>query len=454
MRVSRDELVLLGLDLILEEKELGGRYTKDDLSLALDIKLKSLNDYVTRLKKAGLINTVQKKFVKDIATLITFSEKGKDRVGILWESVDRFVLTPEHHNIPSIIKVRTILDRLRDPLEKLFFLSVYSANTKFDLMTFLDVLKISISDSNIVNIFSEMDIEKEKPSHVPFIISFSKTSFHGGFNQKLLHKDAWSEKDPNIILVIAEAERRQGKLKDAKAYYEFLLSPNIKLTQNQWFLTRMGMVQTLSKMGETQKSLKLLDDTMAATNNKTFLAYCKQMKAIVFSILGKFDDSLKLYMSAIRSFHSYGLPLMLAIAYNNRGTLYYRMGDYENAEEDWKKARRFAKEARSEYCEAMIIMNLADISGLKGQFDLAFNYLNKSMKILEKFRDLGGVAMTYYNISLVFLIMKDLDKALENYRISMTIAEPLPSLLTKNEMRLNFIKYGSDNEFKNIETII
>jgi tetratricopeptide (TPR) repeat protein len=454
MRISRDELILIGLDLLLSESEKGISYNKEDLSVALDITEKTLNDYLTKLKKAGLVERNQKKFIKDLDSTVSITENGKERLEVLWESVNRLVLTPEHHNIPSIVKVKLILDRLRDPLEKVFFLSIYSANKDFDLFMFLDALKISKADSNIINIFSEMDLEEEEISRIPFIVTFSKTSFHGGFDQELLQKDGWGERDPNAILVIAEADQKQGRLNDAKAYYDYLLSQHFKLTQNQWFLARMGLVHTYRKMGETQTALKFLDETMEITDNKTYLAYGKQLKALMFSLLGKFEDSLKLYNSAIRSFHSYGLPLMLSITYNNRGTLYYRMEDYDNAIDDWKKARRYATEAKSEYCEAAILSNLADMSGRNDEFDLAMKYLKRGEKISKNTGDLEMLSMIYFNFSLVYIMMNDLEKAVNMYKISDEVGFPLPSPLEKQERRNYIIQYSKERGLSEIENMI
>lgn len=463
MRISRDELVLVGIDLVLEMEETGPSYSKEDLALTLDITKKTLNDYFTKLKKADLIETVQKKYVNDISSIVAITPSGRERLEHLWASIDRFILTPEHHNIPSIVNVKTILDRMRDPLEKLFFLSVYSYNKEFDLMTFLDILKISISDSNLVNIFSEMDLDEDDTSaNVPFIVSFSRTSFHGGYSKKLLDENIPTEQDPHSMLVIAETDLRQGRLSDAKGLYEFLLSDRFKLTQNQWFLARNGVFNVLCYKGDTEEAMEFMDRTMELTDNKVFIAYCKQNKAKVYSIIGDLDTSLSLYNSAIKSFHSYGLPMMLAIVYNNRGTLYYRLAvrkidvekNLQNAEEDWKKARRYAGEARSDYCEATILVNLADLSGMKGDYETAFNYLKKSKKIYEKFGDLEGVALNHFNQALVYMYKKDLDNAIKNFNISMTIANPLPSPMSKEEWKNHFIQYSKDNGFSEIETMI
>jgi tetratricopeptide (TPR) repeat protein len=444
MQISRDELVLLGLDRLINGRERVDPYTREDLANALDISEKTLNEYLTKLKKAGLIERHQKKFINDLDYTVKITPKGMDRVGMIWHGIDRMVLTPEHHNIPSCIKVNVILERIRDPLELIFFLSLYSSLNEFDLIMFLDTLKISKTDHNIVNIFSEMDLDEEEASRVPFIVTFSKSSFHGGFEKDLLKKDASMGMDVNALLIIAESHMKQGKLKDAHMLYEFILSPRNKITQNQWFIARMGLVQTKRKMGDFQNAFKLLEETMDMTANKTFLAYSRQLKALLFSIMGNFDDSMKLYNRAIRSFHSSGHPLMLSIAYNNRGTLYYRLGDFKNAEEDWNKARKYAKEARSEYCEAAIITNLAELRARDGNFNLAIKYLNRARNINRDTGDFENMAGVEFNLSLIYTMMNEKDKAIDLFGKAMKTAYPLPSPPEKTEWKRTLIQYSHE----------
>ncbi len=443
MRISRDELVLLGLDRLILRRDRMKPYTKDDISNALDISEKTLNEYLTKLKKAGLIERKQKKFIKDLDTIIKITPLGKERVKLIWETIDRMVLTPEHHNIPTCIKINVILERFRDPLEMLFFLSLYSSMNDFDLIMFLDALKISKTDHNIVNIFSEMEIDEGEAAKVPFIITFSKSSFHGEFDRTKL-EDPSMGRDVNVLLIIAESHQKQGRLSEAVSLYDHILSSGNKITQNQWFIARMGLVQTKRKTGDFQTAFKLLEETMEMTANKTFLAYSRQLMALMYSIMGNFDDSMKLYNSSIRSFHSSGLPLMLSIAYNNRGTLHYRKGDYLNAEEDWKKARKYAKEAKSEYCEAATITNLAELRARDGNFDIAVKYLRRAYNINRTTGDFENMAGVEFNLSLIYAMKKDESSALAYYQRSMQTAYPLPSPPEKEEWKRTLIKYSKE----------
>jgi tetratricopeptide (TPR) repeat protein/biotin operon repressor len=442
MRISRDELVLLGLDKLLNRMDTGEPYTKEDLAIALDISKKTLNEYLTKLKKAGLIVRIQRKFVRDLDSTISITEEGKKRISLIWDSIDKMVLTPEHHGIPSCINITSILDRFNDPLEMLFFLSLYSSRKDFDLIMFLDALKISKTESNIVNIFSDMDLDEGEISRIPFIVTFSKTSFHGHFEREILERDGWSEKDVNALLVIAESNQKQGRLNDALALYDFILSDRNRISQNQWFIARMGLVHTYRKKGEFETAIRLLDETDQNTDNKTYLAYSKQVKALILTIQGDFQEAKTLFKSSIRSFKTFGLPLMLSICYNNRGTLYYREGDFKNAGEDWKKARRYATEAKSEYCESAILANLADIQAMNGNFSLSLKYLDRAQSIIEGIGDYENLGAVEFNRSLIYAMMKNKKMAVKHFKSSLEIAYPLPSSLEREEWKNTLLNYS------------
>jgi len=444
MWMAKEELVLIGINFLLHEKEKGHTYTKSDLSQALDITPKTLNDYLKILRDVGLLETKQRKFIKDLDVLVKITDKGRERVELILRKIENLILTPENHNIPNIVMVKAILDLITDPLEKIFFLNVFSSNKDFDLFLFLDVLGISRADSNIVNIFSGPGEGTSLQQGLPFIVTFSKTSFHGGLKGTTSKLEGWSEKDPAALLIISESCQKQGRLKEAKAYYEFLLSPSTKLTQNHWFIARIGLVQTLRKSGDMEKALELLEETMGMTDNKTFIAYAKQIKAMLYSMEGKFNESMVLYNSSIRSFHFQGFPLMLSIAYNNRGTLFYRMGLLDHALDDWNKALRYAKEAGSEYCEAGILSNLADMYGRRKEFDRALNYLDRGEKITIEAGDMEMCSSIHFNFALVYIMMGDMELALEHYRKSLEVAHPLPPPIEREERKKFMLDYARE----------
>jgi len=158
MKILRDELVLIGLDLILTSDKKHPRYTREDLGQTLDISVKTLNSYLTELKNLEFIQVKHKKFVDDIGSIVDITSSGRERLDSLWKIINSSKLTPEYHNIPTVVNMNVILDRMRDPLEKLFFLSVYYHNKEFDLMAFLSILKITLSDSTLVNVFDEISL--------------------------------------------------------------------------------------------------------------------------------------------------------------------------------------------------------------------------------------------------------------------------------------------------------
>ena len=116
--------------------------------------------------------------------------------------------------------------------------------------------------------------------------------------------------------------------------------------------------------------------------NKVYIAYAKMTMALYKFYTGDREEYKELFKSAISSLSTHGLPLFLAIAYNYRGIC-----NFTEAENDWIKARKYAKEAKSIFAEARILPNLADIAMKKGKFDLASRYLDRSSEVFSDYSD-------------------------------------------------------------------
>ncbi|MGA1821793.1 MAG: tetratricopeptide repeat protein [Thermoplasmatota archaeon] len=454
MKIDRESQVMYGVHLLLGVDDYSRGHDKQELSNALGISSNTLDLYLAHLSKRDLINRKKSRYQKEIRQIIKLTEEGAKEVQKIESDINKLLLTNERHNIPNCINVTDILSRIPDPLAKIFFLAVYNKYKSFDLPMFLETLRISKQDVNIINLFPGSEGSYSDTGRIPLIESIFKTCFYGDIDCEILDTDVWGEKDIDAFLVVAEARLKQGKLKDAEMIYDYILSPKLEITQNQWFIARLGMVNILRRQGKFDEALEQLDEIHDMVDDSVYQAFIKENKALIYTITYQNQKSMDMFKRSIASFTTHGLPLMLSIAYNNRGTCYFRMEDYQNAEKDWIKARKFAKKAQSAYCEAAILCNLSDTTAMKGKIDLAVKYLNKAFKIFKEIPDYEGMASVYYNFSLLYLESGQLENALENFRNSITVAEPLPSDFEKKDWRKTFIQRGKDHGFDSIENII
>ncbi len=453
MKVDKESIVLYSLHIVRHED--GEReYRKEQIANAMGVAPNTFDLYLYRLVKRGLINRKKKRYQKDINKTITFTTDGFEEIERIEKTVDKLLLTTERHNISNMIKVQTILNRIKDPLEKVFFLSLYQKVKYFDLPMYLKTLRVAKMDINIVDIFSDLEVRSEEKTRLSFVESFYNTCLYGGAREGLSMEDVWKENDTNTLLVLAEANLRQGKIDEAREIHRYILDMRKDMTQNQWFKIQIDQAQALRKEGKMEEAVSHLDEVNKMTENKIFLAYLKGIKSMILANTGEHDKALELYHSAISSLNKFGLPILLSITHNNRGVNYFLMRRYEDAEKDWIKARRYAKDAGSHYGEAIVLPNLADIAVRGGKFDLADSYLKRARSIFEETSDYEGFAIVEFNYAIFYLFKGDIDKALECFKRSREIAFPLPPKQERDGLKEYFLSCVEETGMGPIENLI
>jgi tetratricopeptide (TPR) repeat protein len=447
MPIRKEELALFSLSLLKKFDKPGVRFTKDQVAMAMDISPKTLDLYMTNLKRKKMIERNKKKYVNDFRETYNITDIGNQDKLRIEENINNDYLTPENHNIPSIVPITRILNRIEDPLEKIFFLTLYTMVKSFDLPMYLETIKTAKQDSTMVNALSVITESKDEVNF-PLIETFFRSCFYGDIDiEELEHGSCYGE-NLNTLLIVAEASYKKGKYNDALAIYDHILASSEKINQGQWFIARIGKALVLSKKGDIEKSLELLDKTYDLINNPIYQAYTWQMKARILSTTDNKIESKELFDKCIRSFHSSGVPLLLAIAYNNRGILHYRNGNIQYAEEDWNKSRKYVTESKSTYSEACLLPNLASIMIHKGDLIKAEKYLKRSKEIFSDLGDYEGVAIADLNYSFLFLEKEDFKKALEFFRDSENLAFPSPSQEERKERRDAFVERAKEKGFK------
>ena len=437
MGMAKESLILYSLDLLLNNELTDKVYYKEQLALSLDISDRTLDLYLSKMKKERYIERTKKHYVSDLDKIVRITSKGEDKLDEIKENIQKELLTPERHNSPTCVSVSVILKRMRDPLERIFFLSLYFRNKSFDLPTYIQTMKEVKSDFQIVKVLSEMENDGSGQG-IPLVDTFFKTRYYGKPSAVNLDDGYFDRTDPNNLLIVAEASYKQGRFTDSRTIYEYLLSDKINLNQNQWFIAKTGLALLTSKEGDVEEAIYLLNDIIKRTDNKIYHSYAKQLIARIYSNIGEHEKSLKLYNEVINSFRTLGIPIMCAIAYNNRGVLYYRMRNYDKAEENWLIARKYITEAGVENMLGPVYGNLSDIEIIKGNLEKSEKYLKDAMKIYEDSDNYEEKSYMEYNYSLHYLAKGDLKKALEYFKRSETIAYPFPSPPERMEKRRTF----------------
>lgn len=452
MKVKNEDLILYLIHLIKNSDTKVKTLNKEDISRALCIKLSSVNVYLSKLSTSGLIEREKKHFIEDIISTISITDRGNTRVQALLAEIDNIYFTPERHMIPGCVSYENVSQKMKDPLDRAFLLSLYYKKHSFDIVEYLSSLNIIHDDSKVTNFFMTLDGKKDES---PFICDIYNMSLYGDtkYSDIKLGSDL-KPQEINGLLIKAETLLKQGKLSDARMLYEMLESPNINVSQNQWFLIKLGLANVYRKSEDLDKAMQIIDDLDQQTDIKVYLSYAKQLKALELGFRGKYDESMKYFTSAIRSFHNFGFPLLLNNVYGNRGVIYFINKKYELAEKDWKTAKKYAIKGKSKYAEAKCIVNLADVELLRGNFEATEKYLKEGDEIFMMLEDFEGVALIDYNWGFYYLATGDKKKAIEKFHQFLKRAEPLAGPYMEGFYRKEFLDRGKKYGIIDLEKFI
>jgi len=454
MKLSKEDIVLYSLDLLMKEGKMGRDYTKSHLSNAVGITENTLDLYLTRLKNEGKVNRIIRKYIKDLREIIEITDSGSQHLRWIHREIDLLLLTEHRHNIPSCVQLSKIMSQLRNPLEKAFILSLYNQSKYFDLPLFLNSIRLSRDDTNLVNVLCRLEDGPCGSSKDSFIESFFNISLYGEIDHEKLRSDVWPKEDIDALITLAQVKIRMGKFDDAQRIHDYLLTSRSDLTMSQWFMTKINCSHLLMKQGQLDGALDIIDSILPAIDNKVMRALSKLYKAEILFHKGSKETGLELYRSSILSFTTFGLPLFLTIAHNSRGVSYFIMGDMIEAEKEWLRARRYAKEAKSEFAEAKILPNLADIAIKKGKFDLARSLLDRAEEMFLKYSDYEGISVVELNRAFLCIEIGDPEGIRDHYRRCREVAFPLPPPFMLKIFEEDILLRCRERNIPNIESLI
>jgi len=115
------------------------------------------------------------------------------------------------------------IDLLYDPLEEILFISIYFSLTSFDIYDLLRTLKDLRVDSNMVRTLTELQQEPQQPA-MNIGGALFRACFYGDIPPEQFLKEDGTDTNVFDLLLIAEANQKQGRLKEAASIYNHLLS--------------------------------------------------------------------------------------------------------------------------------------------------------------------------------------------------------------------------------------
>ncbi|MBN1389455.1 MAG: hypothetical protein JXA22_02320 [Candidatus Thermoplasmatota archaeon] len=392
---------------------------KEDVSAAIGIEPSTYEHHMIELIKMGLIERSREHNEKYVG----LTENGMKRMKDIIEELKGKYFTALDHSIPYDVPVFDIIERIKDPLHRLFLVSLFKKRRKFDLIDTIESFSIIDRETSIHRLVTEYEFFDTSDKYHP-INDFMKLSFHR-FSRNRKDPQMDIDEFPEGSVVHADVCLRSGRVQVAQEIYERILN-NKDITRDLWFISNAGLIRSLFRTNRSSEAISLITELEKRIDDKLPLAYLKLLHADYLSTIGNFDEASSLFKSCIGTFSHFHCPELLALAYNNKGCHYYAMGDFVEAEKAWNKGRMHCQEAKCEYTKALLLTNLASISRYKSNHGSCKQKLKNASLLFEKHSILEGLSVVEYNRTLLYISMKDMDKAISHYRESIRVAYPLP----------------------------
>jgi len=393
-----------------------------DISGYIGITPRTMKRFISEQYNKGYL---YQKWIRGVSYSV-LTVPGKKRIREIQTELEGFYLTPLEHSVPSPIKLVTILKLINNPFFRVFLINLFLKRNDFDIIDTLKTFEILENDTSVYNLFENVDLFKGHISHSNFVHSFMEHTLYGLESEKKGSVENDKDRSYQVFLVDADLRVARGRFQEALDLYNSIIE-NKGLPQDIWFLACIGKIRTLGKMGNMNEMEKTLEKTRSKITNKMVNAYLLQLEADFLGIDGRVERSKQLFESCIGTFRHYNNPLFLSIAYNNFGILMFNEENYSEAERLWKQARKFARNAKSEYQEAIVLTNLASIMRRRGNINKSIQYLENAKKIYSMSKNLEKLADVEFNFALVYLQEKQFDIAMDFFNRSMLDTFPFLS---------------------------
>lgn len=136
---------------------------------------------------------------------------------------------------------------------------------------------------------------------------------------------------------------------------------------------------------------------------------------------GDFPDALRNALEALKLLESYSYPPQQVEVYIQIGSVYIELADFDNASQFLFKALSITEGLNLTYETAQIFNELAWIYKEQGNYPLALEYLDRSQSIRNNIGDQHGVASCHNIRGLIYYLQKRYQASLDEHEIAKQI---------------------------------
>lgn len=226
-----------------------------------------------------------------------------------------------------------------------------------------------------------------------------------------------------LLLSAKQAEKGLSFLK-CISFYEKLIRAINQDDKKQMMKIYQNMSESYKNLNKLPKALKLLEkacEIALQTGSQMDIAKQRHRISQIYTLQSKHKEALQI-LNDIKSIYEKEQDLRnLNSVYNDLGNVYWNIGEYTRANENYKKQIEIAERLNDKRGLAKAYNNIGLINFHRGAIEEARECYEKSLEIALKIDDLIIANIPIGNLGLIYYRKKDYKKALEYYNRKLAI---------------------------------
>jgi two-component system, NarL family, sensor kinase len=274
----------------------------------------------------------------------------------------------------------------------------------------------------------------------------------GGEAIKIAHKLKDNSKKALVYQYFGNFNYYSGKLQDANRYYDTsiliaALVPDSNIIVSS--LVRKTFIQAIDDAYNAEPLFKRLSQIAERNNFTTSLVECYNGLGIIYEDRQDHPTALEYYIKALKEASKEKDPRLMGMLYNNIGLIKLYQDQFDEALEDFQEGLKYADLSDDIRLPFNLLNNIGLIYTRQEQNDLALDHYLTTLQRAKKLGFPYYIAVTFINLSNVYLQLEKFDPSLAYADSAKTILYELNDL--KNISKAYYVKssvYLKQKNFK------
>ncbi|MDH5474826.1 MAG: tetratricopeptide repeat-containing sensor histidine kinase [Cyclobacteriaceae bacterium] len=261
----------------------------------------------------------------------------------------------------------------------------------------------------------------------------------------------WSQLQETKVDIIGDPKPLDSTayLTDNEIYIDTLVSRMSRLDDDSirvLYLAELTHLSVYYNVAQSYKYGEKASKIADSLDNDYLRVRALMSRADVFTIQGKYLQSLDFYKRAYEIEFSKSFQENIAIITNNIGDSYMELYDYENAYTYFIKSLKLSQNSGDSLLEAVSMFNIGRVYKVQKNYSKALEYINQSKLLSEKINDIEGLAYSDFELGIISHLQSMPNQAIAYLESSIMISDSMgvKELSAQSLMEIAKIKEEND----------